>query len=128
MDSFRFDMWQGGRKILLRDVLESFVIPKDVAWSLLDFSGSGVPPTRGRMEDFEAEVQSVSSGLSLSAEQLDQFATDLTDITDIQLVGKYRGQSVMEIRGQDSTFWEVAVDGVSVVLRERKGTGSILEP
>ena len=110
-------MWQSGRKILLKELLESLTLPKGIAWTLLDFCGSGGSPAGGRMEDFEAEIRSVSFGFPLSVEQLDIFAAGLTDITDVQLIGKLGDEAVVEIRGVDSTFWEVVVDGVSVNAR-----------
>jgi hypothetical protein len=114
MKAFRIDMWQGGRKILLREMLDSLALPEGITWSLLHFSGSGVAPNGYRMEAFEAEVRNLAEGFPLNAEQLDQFADGLTDISDVQLVGRLEGETVVEINGLDSTTWEIALEGAFV--------------
>jgi hypothetical protein len=66
------------------------------------------------MEAFEAEVRNLAEGFPLNAEQLDQFADGLTDISDVQLVGRLEGETVVEINGLDSTTWEIALEGAFV--------------
>jgi hypothetical protein len=106
MKAFRIDMWQGGRKILLREMLDSLALPEGITWSLLHFSGSGVAPNGYRMEAFEAEVRNLAEGFPLNA--------GLTDISDVQLVGRLEGETVVEINGLDSTTWEIALEGAFV--------------
>lgn len=110
MKSFRFDMWQSGRKILLKDLIDSFGISKDLTWILWNFSGSGDTPHGENMESFEKKIRNLPNGYKLDKNDFFKFTNGLTDITSIKLTGVLAGRPVIEISGVDSTYWQISID------------------
>lgn len=118
MIHIEFDMWPGEKKILLDDVLARLYFSCDVSWTLYEFSGSGATPDGGSMENFEKNILETSTGFQFGAGELEKFSKDITDITDITLVGFCSGKKIIEIIGFDSSDWEITADEASVDVSE----------
>lgn len=110
MISFELDMWAGETKILLGDVIDRLSFSCGVNWRLYEFFGSGVAPGGNSMVAFEQKVRETAEGLQFSVEGIAKFAREITDITDITLVGFCAERRIIEIVGFDSTRWEIDAD------------------
>lgn len=112
-----FDMWPG-EKILLDDVLARLSFSCDVNWTLYEFSGSGTAPDGSSMVDFEKKILETPAGFQFGADDLEKFSREITDITDITLVGFCSGKKIIEIVGFDSSDWEITADETLVDVGE----------
>jgi hypothetical protein len=110
MKYYRIDMWQAGRKVMLADILKRLSTPSSIEWSLLEFHGTGTAPDGKGMVEFENEVRRCSDGYRFDGEAMEKFASELTDIDDLDLVGMDTGRKSVEIGAFDSGHWEVVVD------------------
>jgi hypothetical protein len=104
-------MWQRGRKIMLVDILSRLSTPESVSWRLMEFYGTGTAPDGRGMVDFENEILQSPIGYFFTREYLEKFASGLTDIYDLKLVGMDRGRTLVELVAVDSDYWEITVDG-----------------
>ncbi|MBL8296832.1 MAG: hypothetical protein JNN30_00660 [Rhodanobacteraceae bacterium] len=110
MKSFRFAMWQHGNKIMLVDVIGRLSMTDSVSWRLMEFYGTGAAPDGMGMVDFENEVRQRPAGYLFTAEGLGKFASGLTDIYDLKLIGTDRGHTLVELEAVDSDYWEITID------------------
>jgi hypothetical protein len=114
MNFLRIPMWEDVRKLLLTDILLMLSLKEPISWRLYEFSGVGVAPANMEMSTFERYVRESKSGYFFTDEELRSFSRNITDITDIRLVGFLNEKKVVEVNGLDSDIWEIWTDEIIV--------------
>src|SRR4051794_24953371 len=110
----QFDMWQGSRKIALREILE--VIPENsLDWQMLWLYASGAKWLgRASIGELEDDVREDPMGIPLTWSELKSFASGLTDLHDLILAVALPNSvlKASEIRVEDYRSAHIVIEGV----------------
>jgi hypothetical protein len=102
-------MWSGKEKMSLAKVLHHLGPDQVAIWRVRNLDATGAGLGEKSMAELTEEIKK-KGNLELSPAELGELAAGLWDLNDIEATGLAEdGGTVIVIRGEDSTFWIVAV-------------------
>jgi hypothetical protein len=111
-------MWIDGKKILLRQMLESLEYKGELGWVIDRLSGVGKRVLGMSFCDLEERIASSPNGVRISSKDLWSFAGGIEDLDYLELTGFVSAQPVVRLECFDSSWWTVDYEPnvVSVML------------
>lgn len=106
MTTMKTPMWKGGEKKLLADVLAELAIPLDTTWTIRNFEGVIRKNASSASLRIAGAVGHSGMSVTLSTGELNDFASELEDLNEIELIGVY-SQGEILISALDSNQWDI---------------------
>lgn len=110
-------MWREGKKILLKQALNSLTRWEQLDWVINRLSGAGGGGLGLSFIELEALIANSPDGVRVTSDALKEIADGLRDLDSLELTGYAEGRSVAKLECLDSSWWIIEYEPSAVDVK-----------